>query len=128
MNILILVKIVIRKKMGQIFCLHQIICHCIKTRTSTKTYWCWPIISFLSWLRLGSPLKHTAWLFNLSKGTTSRYIVTWANFIYLDLGCVPIWLTKDIVVELMPECSKNSYPNTRVIVDYTELFCRNPLV
>ena len=27
---------------------------------------------FLSWLRLGSPLKHTAWLFDLSKSTASR--------------------------------------------------------
>ena len=45
---------------------------------------------FLSWLRLGSPLKHTAWLFNLSKSTASRYIITWANFIYFKLGCVPI--------------------------------------
>ena len=40
------------------------------------------LLLFLSWLRLGSPLKHTAWLFNLSKSTASRYIITWANFIY----------------------------------------------
>ena len=32
---------------------------------------------FLSWLRLVSPLKHTTWLFNLSKSTASRYIITW---------------------------------------------------
>ena len=50
---------------------------------------------FLSWLRLGSPLKHSAWLFNLSKSTVSRYIITWAKFIYFKLGCVPIWPTKD---------------------------------
>ena len=31
---------------------------------------------FLSWLRLDSPLKHTAWLFNLSKSTASRYITS----------------------------------------------------
>ena len=31
---------------------------------------------FLSWLRLGSPLKHAAWLFNLSISTASRYITS----------------------------------------------------
>ena len=40
---------------------------------------------FLSWLKLGSPLKRTAWLFDLSKSTASRYIITWANFIYFKL-------------------------------------------
>ena len=84
---------------------------------------------FLSRLRLGSPLKHTAWLFNLSKSTASRYIITWANFISLHsfkLGCVPIWPTKEIVIKTMPECFKATYPNTRVIIDCTELFCQKP--
>ena len=81
---------------------------------------------FLSRLRLGSPLKHTAWLFNLSKSTASRYIITWANFIYFKLSCVPIWPTKDVVIETMPECFKATYPNTRVIIDCTELFCQKP--
>ena len=31
---------------------------------------------FLSWLRLSSPLKDTAWVFNLSKSTASRCITT----------------------------------------------------
>ena len=81
---------------------------------------------FLSWLRLGSPLKHTAWLFNLPKSTASRYIITRANFIYFKSGCVAIWLTKDTVIETMPECFKDTYPNTRVIIDCTELFCQKP--
>ena len=81
---------------------------------------------FLSWLRLGSPLKHSAWLFDLCKSTASRYIITWANFIYFKLGCVPIWPTKDIVIEAMPECFRDTYPNTRVIIDCTELFCQKP--
>ena len=82
---------------------------------------------FLSWLRLDSPLKHTVWLFNLSKSTvSSRYIITWVNFVYFKLGCVPVWSTKDIVIEKMPECFKATYPNTRVIIDCTELFCQKP--
>ena len=70
------------------------------------------LLLFLSWLRLGSTLKHTAWLFNLSKSIASRQIITWANFIYFKLGCVPIWPTKDIVIKTMPECFKATYPNS----------------
>ena len=81
---------------------------------------------FLSWLRLGSPLKHTAWLFDLSKSTASRYIITWANLIYFKLSFVPIWPTKDIVIETMLECFRDIYPNTKVIIDYTELFYQKP--
>ena len=49
-----------------------------------------------------------------------------ANFIYFKLGCVPIQPTKGIVIETMPECFKDTYPNTRVIIDSTELFCQKP--
>ena len=82
---------------------------------------------FLPWFRLCSPLKHTAWLFNLFKSTACRYIITWANCIYFKLGCVPIWSTKDIVIETMPECFKDTYPDKRVIIDRTELFCQMEL-
>ena len=71
-------------------------------------------------------LKHTAWLLNLSKSTASRYIITWAYFIYFKLSCVPIWPTKDIVIDTMLECFKGTYPNTRVIIDCTEVFYQKP--
>ena len=48
------------------------------------------------------------------------------NFIYFKLGCVPIWPTKDIVIETVAECFKATYPNTRVIIDCTELICHKP--
>ena len=35
-------------------------------------------------------------------------------------------LKTDIVIETMPECFKETYPNTRVIIDFTELFCQKP--
>ena len=75
-------------------------------------------------VRLGSPPKYTAHLFNLPKSIASRYIITWANCIYFKLGCVTICPTKDIVIETMPECFRDKYPNTRVIIDCTELFCQ----
>ena len=109
------------------FCLHQAFRHLHQNQDldlnllALTNY-----LFFLSWLRLGLPLKHTAWLFNLSKSAASRYIITRANFIYFKFGCVPIRPTKDIVIETMPECFKATYPNTRVIIDCTELFCQKP--
>ena len=52
--------------------------------------------------------------------------MAWANFIYFKLGCAPIWPTKGIVIETMPECFKPTYSNTTVIIDCTELFCQKP--
>ena len=49
-----------------------------------------------------------------------------ANFIYFKVGCVPIWTTKDIVIEAMLERFEDTYPNARVIIDYTKLFRQNP--
>ena len=63
---------------------------------------------------------------HLFKPTASRYMTTWASFIYFKLGCVPIWPTKNIVIGTMPECVKDMYPNTRVTFVCTELFCRKP--
>ena len=138
MNIWILEKIVkilntmnlqkIRKKIGQMFCLHQAFRHMHQNQDLDLNLLVLTnyLFFFLSWLRLDSPLKDTAWLFNLSKSPASRYIITWANFIYFKLGCIPIWPTKDIVFETMLECFKATHPNTRVIIDCTEFFCQKP--
>ena len=50
------------------------------------------LFMFLTWLRLGFTLGLTAWLFNMPKSTISRYLIT---FLYLKLGCIPIWPSKD---------------------------------
>ena len=117
----------IRKKIGQMFCLHRGFCHLHQNQDLDQNLLVLTnYFFFLSWLRLGSPLKHTVWLFDLFKSTASRYIITWANFIYFKLGCVPIWRTKDIVIETMPEFFRDTYPDMRVIIDSTELFCQKP--
>ena len=115
----------IRKKIGQMFCLHRAFCHLHQNQDLDQNLLALTnYFFFYSWLRLGSPLKHTTWLFDLSKSTASRCIITWANFIYFKLGCLPIWPAKDIVIETMPECFRDTYPNTRVIIDCTEFFCQ----
>ena len=58
--------------------------------------------------------------FSISIPTVSRTIVTWANVLYPALGSIPSWLRKHKIDDLIPECFKATYPNTRVIIDCTE--------
>jgi len=81
---------------------------------------------FLTWLKCGSSLEHSSWLFQLPTSTISRYIITWSNFMYFSLGAIPIWPSKDSVIKTMPKCFKETYPSTRCIIDCTELYCQRP--
>ena len=84
------------------------------------------LLLFLSWLRGGLSLQHTAYLFQLPKSTVSRYLITWSNFMYFRLEAIPIWPLKESVLQTMPKCFKETYHSTRCIIDCTELFCQRP--
>ncbi|XP_065665566.1 uncharacterized protein LOC136086992 [Hydra vulgaris] len=84
------------------------------------------LFMFLTWLRLGFSLSFTSWLFKTPKSTVSRYLITWSNFIYLKLGAIPIWPNLDQLKHNMPKCFKETYPQTKVIIDCTELLCQRP--
>ncbi len=47
-------------------------------------------------------------------------------FLYYSLKELPIWPTSKMVKETMPTCFKEHYPNTKVIIDCTELFIEMP--
>ena len=64
---------------------------------------------FLCWLKGGLTLRHISWLFHVPKSTVSRYITSWANFIYFVLGSVPIWPSKKVIKQMMPENFKVTY-------------------
>ena len=81
---------------------------------------------FLCRLHMGLLEQDLSIRFNCSVPTVSRKIVTWANFLYFVLGSIPIWLTKQQIDELMPECFKATYPKTRVIIDCTEIKTQQP--
>ena len=91
---------------------------------------CIPLIDeffmFLCRLRAGLLEQDLSVRFNCSLSTVSRKIVTWANFLYFALGSIPIWLAKSTIQELMPDCFKQLYPNTRVIIDCTEIKTQQP--
>ena len=56
----------------------------------------------------------------------SRHLISWVNFLYFKLGSIPIWPSKEEILETMPTSFKKTYPNTRCIIDCTELFCQSP--
>jgi hypothetical protein len=81
---------------------------------------------FLCRLHMGLLEQDLSIRFKCSVPTVSRKIVTWANFLYFVLGTIPIWLTKTQIQDLMPECFKSTYPNTRVIIDCIEIKTQQP--
>ena len=78
------------------------------------------------WMKNGFPLSHVAWLFCLPKATVSSLLISWMNYLYLMLGYIPIWPTREQVDLTMPESFKQTYPKTRCIIDCTEIFCQKP--
>lgn len=84
------------------------------------------LFMFLCRLKAGLLEQDLSVRFNCSISTVSRKIVTWANFLYFVLGSIPIWLPRETIRELMPECFKTLYPRTRVIIDCTEIRTQQP--
>ena len=51
------------------------------------------------------------------------YLDKFFNFL---LASIPIWPTREQINEEIPEIFKRTYPSTRYILDYTELYCQRP--
>lgn len=81
---------------------------------------------FFCRLRAGLLEQDLSIRFNCSVSTVSRKIITWTNFLYFILAELPIWLSKENIQKLMPQDFKSLYPNTRVIIDCTELRTQTP--
>ena len=77
-------------------------------------------------VRCGLLLEDVAHRFGLSTSHVSRIWVTWIAFLYQRLRALPIWPSRQFVDANMPACFKISYPQTRVIIDCTELFIERP--
>lgn len=77
-------------------------------------------------LRQGFPEDHLSHLYGIHQSTVSRIIVSWISFIYLKSSKICIWPSREQVGQHTPEDFKNKYPNTRVIIDCTEIKCQMP--
>ncbi|XP_025078800.1 uncharacterized protein LOC112554937 isoform X1 [Pomacea canaliculata] len=84
------------------------------------------LFMFLVRLRLGLLLTDLSDRFGISVSSVSTKINAWANFLYTILGSMNIWLSREEINEYMPVDFRATFPNTRVIVDCTELFMQNP--
>lgn len=77
-------------------------------------------------LRLGLFEQDLAYRFNVSQPTVSRIIITWINFMYLELKKIPLWPPREVVQANMPKVFKEKYQTTRVIIDATEVYIDKP--
>ena len=77
-------------------------------------------------LKRGLSEQDLAYRFQVSQSTVSRILAAWVNFLYQKISEVPIWPSRPQVHLLMPPAFKNYYPNTRVILDATEIFIQRP--
>ena len=81
---------------------------------------------FLCRLKCGFLAEDLAVRFGIHKSSVSRKLITWTNYLYFLLGMIPIWPTRDQILESMPQEFRVLYPRTRVIIDCTEIFTERP--
>jgi hypothetical protein len=72
-------------------------------------------------VRVGLRQTDLAQRFNISVSSVSNIIISWANFVYLRLGTIDIWPTRETINKTMPISFCEKYPSTRVIIDATEI-------
>ena len=61
--------------------------------------------------------------FDVSKTTVHRISVCWINFMYLRLGSLCIWPSKEDMKRIMPESMKEKYPDVEWQIDAFEIQC-----
>lgn len=77
-------------------------------------------------LRQNKEDEELAILFGLSSASVGRVFRTWLNFLFFQLKELDLWLDFDIVQQHMPSQFKKCFPETRVIVDATEIPIEKP--
>ncbi|CAB4044606.1 THAP domain-containing 6, partial [Paramuricea clavata] len=77
-------------------------------------------------LRRGFSIQHLSHLFGVASSSVSRSLTAWISFMYLKFGQINLWPSKQLVQDIMPDVFKEKYPNTRVIIDCTEIRCEMP--
>lgn len=76
-------------------------------------------------LRCGLMELDLAYRFHISQPTVSRIFKAWLNLLYYKLREIPIWPSRTQVDSLMPNQFKVQYPNTRIIIDATEIYIQS---
>ena len=77
-------------------------------------------------MRRNFDLNHLCFLYGISEGTVSNTINTWINYMYLRLGSISIWPSREQIAKIMPSSMKEKYPNVRCIIDCVEFKIETP--
>ncbi|XP_018426009.1 PREDICTED: uncharacterized protein LOC108798727 [Nanorana parkeri] len=76
---------------------------------------------FLCKVRQGFHDKDLAIRFNISETRVTRIVITWAHYLYVVLGEIPLWRSRETDCQDVPECFKASYPRARVTLHCAEI-------
>lgn len=76
---------------------------------------------FLTRLRVGLLENDLAFRFNISVPTVSDIIITWSNYMYVMLGSLPVWASREVIKLHLPEAFRGQFENVRCIIDCTEI-------
>ncbi|XP_062591744.1 uncharacterized protein LOC134253245 [Saccostrea cucullata] len=77
-------------------------------------------------LRLGLNTMFCSVLFGVSQSTVSSIFTTWMCFLDQQLKPLLKWPSRQKIKKHMPLSFRLKYPNTRVIIDATEIFVQRP--
>jgi DDE superfamily endonuclease/Helix-turn-helix of DDE superfamily endonuclease len=77
-------------------------------------------------LHAGLLVEDLADRFNVSVATVSRIFLAWINLLYVVLGSINIWPSRESINNFMPPVMCEKFPSVRVIIDCTEIFTQKP--
>ena len=63
---------------------------------------------------------------NIYQSQVSNIWITWLDFLYRRLRAINIWPSRALIDRTMPKSFKEHHPQTRVIIDCTEIFTEMP--
>ena len=53
--------------------------------------------------------------------TVCDIVNTWSNYLFVILGSLPIWPSKDVIKQHLPKVFEGRFENVRCIIDCTEI-------
>lgn len=106
--------------------------HCLGLAVHKLNYQCQSLSPkdqlFLTLIKLRQAKEdlELSFFFSISESTVSKIVLCWINFLYFQLSELNIWPSREIIDMHMPEDFKRKFPNTRVILDATEIHIQKP--
>jgi hypothetical protein len=98
----------------------------VSLASSRKLSLCDELFLTLCRLHAGLLEQDLAGRFHISVSTVSRLFLAWLNLLYVVLGSINIWPSRNAIDVMMPERVKRNFPSVRVIIDCTEIFTQKP--